>query len=81
MRLDYHSSWAGSSCLTREWWGSQDPDFRVLSRRLGKCLLGGEGRAEMQGWECKQRAEETYMRFGPGPLKEPGSFFVLYLTV
>lgn len=35
----------------------------------------------MQGWECKQHAEETYMRFGPGPLKEPGSFFVLYLTV
>ena len=72
--LDYHSSWAGSSCLIREWGGSQYPDFRVLSRRLGNCLLRGEERAEMQGWECKQLAEETYMRFGPGPLKEPGPF-------
>ena len=72
--LDYHSSWAGSSCLIREWGGSQYPDFRVLSRRLGNCLLGGEERAEMQGWECKQLAEETYMCFGPGPLKEPGPF-------
>lgn len=45
-------------------------------------LLGREGRAEMQGWECKQCGRGDLYAFSRRALwKEPGSFFVLYLTV